>query len=272
VSSPDVPERQPTSAYLAEAIGGPRGIVDATVPTVAFVAVNATVGLSAALVVAIAASVVLLGLRIARREPLQQTFSGMFGVVLAVIIARRTGSASGFFLPGIARNAVFLVVGLVSLVVRRPLAGYVLAAFDERYGQWRSHAPLRRAAYWATLLWVLLFGLRVVVQGALYLADRPGWLAAANLGLGVPLYALTILATVAVVRKLAPAAVEDDRPASDGTTLDGTTLDRIPPGPAALPLEVAGPDARPVEPARPGVQPAVFAAGEPVLPPSSPAS
>ncbi len=263
---PDRPGRPPTAAYLADAIGGPRGIADATIPTVAFVVVNAITGLSAALVVAIAASVLLLAVRIVRREPVQQTFSGMFGVVIAVIIARRTGSASGFFLPGIARNALFLVVGLGSMLVRRPLAGYVLAAFDERYGQWRADPALRRAAHWATLLWVALFGLRVVVQGSLYLADRPGWLAAANLGLGVPLYVATILASVAVVRKLAPAAAaaDDDQGVAAGdpgtTKVSGADPDAV------------GPDAVGPATGSSGGQPAVFAFVEPVGPPSSSAS
>ncbi|MGF7236561.1 MAG: DUF3159 domain-containing protein [Frankia sp.] len=260
--APDGPARPPTSVNLAEVIGGPRGIVDATVPTVAFVAVNAIAGLSTALVVAIVASVLLLALRVVRREPLQQTFSGMFGVVLAVIIARRTGSASGFFLPGIARNALFLLVGLGSMLARRPLAGYVLAAFDERYGRWRADPALRRAAYWATLLWVALFGLRVVVQGALYLADRPGWLAAANLGLGVPLYVATILATVAVVRRLAPAAAAaDDQPVAAGDPDPTSTVSTAPT--SAVDADGAGSSGR---------QSAAFAFVEPLGPPSSSAS
>ena len=43
-------------------------------------------------------------------------------------------------------------------------------------------------AYVATVLWLLLSGLRLAVQVPLYLADLPDALAATKLLMGVPLY------------------------------------------------------------------------------------
>jgi hypothetical protein len=112
------PDTQPMS--MSEAIGGPRGIIDSSLPTVAFVAVNAEAGLTAGIVVAILTAVGLLVLRIVRRESIQQTFSGLFAVALAAFVASRTGDAKGFFLPGIAKNAVGFLVALLSVALRRP--------------------------------------------------------------------------------------------------------------------------------------------------------
>jgi len=100
---------------MSEAIGGPRGIIDSSVPTVAFVIVNAEAGLTPGIVVAVVAAAGLLVLRIARREPTQQTFSGLFAVAFAAFIASRTGDSKGFFLPSIAKNAVGVVVALASV-------------------------------------------------------------------------------------------------------------------------------------------------------------
>jgi hypothetical protein len=200
---PPAADRQPPTT-LAEAIGGPRGIIDSTIPTVAFVAVNAEAGLTAGIIFAIASAAALLIYRVIRREPLQQAFSGLFAVALAAYVARRTASAEGYFLPGIVKNSFFTAVALGSVLVRRPLAGYVMAALDEGYRQWRHQPDMRRAAVWATFVWVLVFGLRVVIQGPLYLAGQSGWLAVANLALGLPLFGAAILATFAIVRRLAP--------------------------------------------------------------------
>jgi hypothetical protein len=189
---------------LAEAVGGPRGIIDSAIPTVAFVAVNAEAGLTAGIIFAIASAVALVVYRLVRREPVQQAFSGLFAVGVAAFVASRTGDAEGYFLPSIAKNSVFTAVALGSVLARRPIAGYVMAAIDVRYRHWRHHPDMRRAAVWATFVWVAVFGLRVVVQGPLYLAGREGWLAAANLALGLPLFGVALLATFAIVRRMAP--------------------------------------------------------------------
>ncbi|MCK9897270.1 DUF3159 domain-containing protein [Frankia sp. AgB32] len=210
------PDAPPMS--MSEAIGGPRGIIDSSLPTVAFVAVNAEVGLTAGIVVAVLSAVGLLGLRLARREPLQQGFSGLFAVAVAAFVASRTGDAKGFFLPGIAKNAVGTVAALLSVALRRPIGGYLMAGFDTRYADWRDDPRQRRAAVVATLVWAAVFGVRFVVQGVLYLADQPGWLAAANIALGLPLFGVALLASIAVVRRLAPLP---PAPPAAGTVVEG---------------------------------------------------
>ncbi|CAI7977850.1 conserved membrane hypothetical protein [Frankia sp. Hr75.2] len=202
---------------LAEAVGGPRGIIDSAIPTVAFVTVNAEAGLTAGIVVAIAAAAGLVVLRVVRHEPVQQAFSGLFAVGFAAFIASRTGSAEGFFLPSIAKNAVCAVVGLGSVLVGRPVGGYVMAGFDQRYSNWRETPSVRRAAVWATFVWIAVFAARFAIQGVLYLAGESGWLAAANIVLGLPLFGAAVLATFAIVRRLAPLA-EDEPSGEDGQT------------------------------------------------------
>jgi hypothetical protein len=202
-------------------------MIDSAIPTVAFVMVNAEAGLTTGIVTAVVAAVVLVVVRVVRREPARQAFSGLVAVGLAAFIASRTHSAEGFFLPSIIKNAVFTGVGLLSLVVRRPLAGFVLAAMDDRYADWRHHGDLRRAAVRATLVWIIVFGLRFAVQRVLYLAGETGWLAAANIALGLPLFGVAILATFAIVRRLAPrqAAVAGGGDGSDVIPTDATGVD-----------------------------------------------
>lgn len=113
---------------VLEQLGGWRGMVDATVPTLAFIVVNGVAGLRPGIWAALGTALVIFGLRLARRESVQQAVSGLFAVGVAVAIAAFTGEARNFYVPGIIRNAALTVVLLGSVVVRRPLVG-VIAEF-----------------------------------------------------------------------------------------------------------------------------------------------
>ncbi|WP_369253213.1 DUF3159 domain-containing protein [Geodermatophilus amargosae] len=113
---------------VLEQLGGWRGMVDASLPTLAFIVANSIGGLRTGIWAAIGAAVLVLLFRLVRRESLQQAFSGLFGVAVAVAIAAASGQARNFYVPGIIRNAVIGVVLLGSVPLRWPLVG-VLAEF-----------------------------------------------------------------------------------------------------------------------------------------------
>ena len=200
---PTESEAAPQTA-LAKAIGGPRGLIDSGLPAIVFVIVNAVTGLKAAIAAAIAVGVVLVAVRLYRKETLQQAIAGFFGLALAAVVAYRTGEASGFFLPGIIYQAVLAVAAVGSLIVNRPYVGYLLAALDPKYADWKESRPLRKAMAVATVLWGLIFAVRAVVQGFLYLHDRVGWLATAKIAMGWPLFAVGIAVTYWLARRAAP--------------------------------------------------------------------
>jgi hypothetical protein len=113
---------------VLEQLGGWRGMIDASLPTVAFIAANGLGGLRVGVWAAGICAVLVFLLRLVRRESVQQAFSGLFAVAVAVFIAARTGEARDFFVVGILRNAGIAVVLLGSLLFRRPLVG-VIAEF-----------------------------------------------------------------------------------------------------------------------------------------------
>jgi hypothetical protein len=110
---------------VLEQLGGWRGMVDASLPTVAFIVANAVGGLRVGIWTAVGAAVLVFLLRLLRRETVQQAVSGLFAVGIAVAIAAYSGQARDFFALGILRNAGIGVVLLGSLLVRRPLVGVV---------------------------------------------------------------------------------------------------------------------------------------------------
>ncbi|MGY1616293.1 DUF3159 domain-containing protein [Geodermatophilus sp. SYSU D00691] len=110
---------------VLEQLGGWRGMVDATLPTVAFIVANSLGGLRIGIWTALGAAVLVFLLRLVRRESLQQGISGLIGVAVAVAIAAASGQARDFFVLGIVRNAGIGVVLIGSILVRRPLVGYI---------------------------------------------------------------------------------------------------------------------------------------------------
>lgn len=110
---------------VLEQLGGWRGMVDATLPTIAFIVANSADGLRTGIWAALGAAVLVFLLRLVRRESVQQAISGLFAVGIAVAIAAFTGQARDFYVPGIIRNAGLAVVLLGSVVLRRPLVGVV---------------------------------------------------------------------------------------------------------------------------------------------------
>jgi uncharacterized protein DUF3159 len=110
---------------VLDQLGGWRGMVDASLPTIAFIVANGIGDLTVGIWAAVVAAVLVFLLRLVRRESIQQAISGLFAVTVAVVIAARTGEARDFFVLGIVRNAAIGVVLLGSLLVRRPLVGVV---------------------------------------------------------------------------------------------------------------------------------------------------
>jgi hypothetical protein len=222
---------------VLEQLGGWRGMVDATLPTIAFIVANSAGGLRVGIWAALGAAVLVFVVRLLRRESVQQAFSGLFAVAIAVAIAAKTGEARDFFVLGIIRNAGIGVVLLGSVALRRPLIGY-LAEFlapshlggmaahslpwlgrgavpppvrtadvptaDEPVAErhWRDDPGVLRTYGWLTVLWAATFLLRVLVQGPLYLADEVEALATASLVLGLPLTAVVGVLTLVVLSRL----------------------------------------------------------------------
>jgi Protein of unknown function (DUF3159) len=203
-------QRHPTAKptpLLVESIGGWRGLVDSGLPVVVFVAVNAFAGLRAAVWAAISAGIVLFAIRLARKETVQQALSGFFGVLVAAFIANRTGEAKGFFLLGIWASFAYASVFLVSVLARWPLVGLIWEYVDGRAvgTAWRKDRSLMRVYTWCTLLWVLVFLARGLVQRYLYDQDATGWLAFARLTMGYPFTIGALAVSVLAVRRVRKA-------------------------------------------------------------------
>lgn len=176
---------QPT---ILEAMGGPLGITESALPSVAFV-IAYTAGMSVrdSAVIAVALAVLAAVARIIRRTTPQFAIAGVVGVAISAWIATRTGEARNMFIIGLAANVVYAGVALGSIVIRWPLIGAIVGGVGEA-ATWRDDPAKYRAFRQATYLWVGIFVLRLIVQVPMYLADKPALLGTVKTAMGLPLF------------------------------------------------------------------------------------
>lgn len=193
---------------VRESIGGWTGTLITALPPVVFVIVNTAAGLRPAIIAAVATGVVLAGYRLVRKQSTQQAISGLFGVLIAAVIAARTGQARGYFLLGIWSSFLYAIPFLVSVLIRRPLIGLLWEFLDpappdpqDPERPWYRRSALLRAYTVATLIGTVLFLARGVVQATLYHDNATGWLAFARVAMGYPLYIAAVGAGYWVVRR-----------------------------------------------------------------------
>jgi hypothetical protein len=199
-------DRTPADRMMDQ-LGGVAGLIYSSLPVLVFVGTERLLGLAVAAGAAIGAAVLILVWRIVRRESLQPAVSGLIGVAVCVLIAYLLGESKGYFLLGIWTSLLWAAVFAVSIVIRRPVVGYIWSWLHGHDRAWRT---VRRAVYAfdiATLTWVVVFAARFVVQHKLYATNHEGWLVVARIAMGWPLAAAAALVTFLAI-KAAQRALE----------------------------------------------------------------
>lgn len=198
----------PRRESLATLLGGRKGAIDASLPPVAFVVgwlvSGSSIGWGAA--AAIALSVVIGGFRLARGDKVRAVLISLAAVVLAALIALRTGRAQDFFLIQLLSNVASALAWAVSIVIRWPLLGVVVGTVLGQKTRWRADRDLLRAYSRASWVWVFgQYTLRVAVFGVLWWAGEVVALGVARTVLSWPLVALTVAVSGWVLHRSLPA-------------------------------------------------------------------
>ncbi|OBI95676.1 DUF3159 domain-containing protein [Mycobacterium asiaticum] len=204
---------------LAQA-GGLSGLIYSSLPVVTFVIASSVAGLLPAIVSALITAGLVLVWRLIRRDSVQPAVSGFFGVAVCALIAYLVGQSKGYFLLGIWMSLVWAVVFAISILVRRPVVGYLWAWASGRDNGWRGVPRALYAFDIATLSWTLVFLARFAVQGHLYELGKTGWLGVARIAMGWPLTALAALVTYGAIRAVLRVTAGQERAVDEDPVLD----------------------------------------------------
>ncbi|KUI20034.1 DUF3159 domain-containing protein [Mycobacterium sp. GA-2829] len=194
-------EDKPTGAQAILAqMGGVSGLIYSSLPVLVFVPVSSIAGLVPAIAAALGVAALILIWRLVRRDTVQPAISGFIGVGVSALIAYLIGESKGYFLLGIWMSLFWAAVFAVSVLVRRPVVGYIWGWINGHTDDWRQIRTAVRAFDLATLTWVAVFLSRFIVQRHLYDADQTGWLGFARIAMGWPLTACAALVTYLAIR------------------------------------------------------------------------
>lgn len=191
-----------------QALGGGRGLIEATVPGIVFVAVFVTSqNLTAAIISSLSLAIIAMAVRLATRTPVTQAVSGLGGILIGAALAWITGQAQDFYLWGLIVNVLFALAAVISIFIRRPLVGFFVQAFAPAAVGVEGAQGRFRAATW---LWAGAFAARIAVQVPLYLNEEVGWLGSARVAMGLPLWAGVLWMTWIIVRPVIREVTEAD--------------------------------------------------------------
>lgn len=182
---------------LSTTLGGWRGPVETALPYVAFVIVwTATKDLRGSLIAAVLMILVEAGVRIAQKQTLRFVAAAMVAIAFAAFFALRSGQAEDAFIPGLLQSSLMALGSLVSILVRWPVVGFMIALGDPKFAEeptrWRKNQPMVQVCI--RLTWVLfaMFLLRFAVMLPLWMGGWIATLAVVKIFLGWPLYVLCL--------------------------------------------------------------------------------
>lgn len=205
----DADAKAVTEAALFEAFGGVRGMVETVVPGLLFVSIftiNKDLHVSA--IAALAVSLLLVAVRLIRRDTVKHAFSGVFGVAFGVVFAMMTGNAKDFYLPGMLYTLGLAVAYIATSVAGVPLMGLILGPVFKENLSWRTRNPGRKSAYTkASYAWGFILLAKCAILFPLY-----WWADTAQLGwvlvsLKIPPFLLAVYLTWVFLAK-APAPID----------------------------------------------------------------
>jgi hypothetical protein len=222
----DEEELPPLSEQIAEQLGGVRGLVESSLPVLAFVLFNvllgdAVIGLDKrtalywAIAGSVASAVAISAYRLARKEPIRHAINGLFGIAIGAIWAWRSGKAENFYLWGILVTFAQAAVVLGSIAIRKPLIGYVWGVMANKGRQdWLDNLRLFRTFQWLSLVWVVSLSVRAGVQLYLWAQHEANALGIVRILISWPIYAATFAYSAwAIHRVTSTEPAPDEQPA-----------------------------------------------------------
>jgi hypothetical protein len=198
---------------LRMVLAGRSNFLDSLLPPLLFVLLNAIWGVEVAIWASLGMAVVIAIFRLFRRQSLLYALGGAGGVALAAGVAYLLGRAEGFFLPTIVTGAITVLLCLVSVLVGRPIVAFTSFVARRWPLDWYWHPKVRPAYSEVTWLWVVFFGLRLLLQVNLFQGEAASLLGVVQLLTGWPATILLLIASYLYgtwrIRNLGGPSVEE---------------------------------------------------------------
>ncbi len=178
---------------LRTVFAGQNSFLDAILPPIIFLLVNALAGFQAAMGSALFVSVLFAVVRIIRKQSLLYAFTGVGSVLAAIGIVWILGKSEGFFLPGLVSGSMTLLLTIASLLIRRPMVAWTSYLARRWPLDWYWHPQVRPAYSEVTFAWALCFAVRLLLQFSFFESSQVNSLAIINFITGWPATILLLI-------------------------------------------------------------------------------
>jgi hypothetical protein len=180
---------------LRMVLAGRSSFLDSLLPPLLFVLLNAIWGVQVAIWASLGVAVVIAIYRLFKRQSLLYALGGAGGVALAAALAYLLGRAEGFFLPTIISGALTILLCLASVLVGRPIVAFTSFVARRWPLAWYWHPKVRPAYSEVTWLWVVFFGLRLLLQLNLFQEEEASLLGIVQFLTGWPATIILLIAS-----------------------------------------------------------------------------
>lgn len=170
--------------------------IDALVPPLVYLVANQLFNLKLTVFISITTAIMFALYRIVKKESVLYALAGLGGILIALGSALLTDSAENYFLPGIISSGFMSVVSLISVLIGRPLAA-VLSHLSRSWDfKWFMRKDIKPAYREVTLVWSLLFLLRMILQIVLLERGNLVEITWINIMLGLPATLIVLVFTL----------------------------------------------------------------------------
>ena len=180
---------------LRMVLAGRSSFLDTLLPPLLFVLFNAIWGVQVAIWTSLGVAVAVAIYRLFRRQSLLYALGGAGGVALAAAVAYVLGRAEGFFLPTLISGAATVLLCLVSVLVGRPIVAFTSFVTRRWPLNWYWHPQVRPAYSEVTWMWVIFFGLRLLLQFNLFQQEAASLLGIVQFLTGWPATIILLIAS-----------------------------------------------------------------------------
>lgn len=168
--------------------------IDVLVPPILFYALNRFSSLLVAVVGSAFYAVIVLILRINKKENYYYSGFGFLLVMFAYGMILISSNTSNYILPDLIGTAFLIVATIVSIVVKRPIAAWLSHITRGWDLNWFRREDVSPAYFEVSYFWLMFFVIRFGLELSLYLNSSLDEIIFVNIILGLPvtLFVLTI--------------------------------------------------------------------------------
>ncbi|WP_409228313.1 DUF3159 domain-containing protein [Gudongella sp. SC589] len=160
--------------------------IGAIVPPIVFVIVNNIFGVFSGILAATLCALAIGVQRYLKGETVKYALGGLGGVMVASAFAYFAGNAADYFLPRIISSGSLFLVSVLSIIIGRPIAAFASHLSRGWEMEWFMRKDVKPAYREVSIVWAMLFLLRMYLQVNLYRGGNLFLIAWANTLLGFP--------------------------------------------------------------------------------------